>query len=83
MCVKSCNAENEERLFGQAKAIASSTTNRKPGNILPNVLLRLQAKQQVKELFKEQLSQSNKISAEAREVHTPKKYNYYTRVCVK
>ena len=33
--------------------------------------LRLQAKQQVKELFKEQRSQSNKISAEARAVHTP------------
>ena len=71
MCAKSCNTENEERLFGQAKAIALSTINRRPGNILPNILLRLQAKQQVKELFKEQRSQSNKISAEARAVHTP------------
>ena len=54
MCAKSCNTENEERLFGQAKAIALNTTNRRLGNILPNILLRLQAKQQVKELFKEQ-----------------------------
>ena len=41
MCLKSCNTENEERLFGQAKASALNTTNRKPGNILPNILLRL------------------------------------------
>ena len=62
MCLKSCNAENEERLFGQAKAIALNTTNRRPGNILPNVLLRLQAKQQQNEMFKAQNHQSNTIS---------------------
>lgn len=71
MCVKSTNTENEERLFGQAKAIALSTTNRKPGNILPNILLKLQAKQQAKEMFKEQTSESKRISAEATAVHTP------------
>ena len=73
--MKSTNAENEERneerLFGQAKAIALSTSNRKPGNILPNILLRLQAKQQAKEMFKEQTSKCNRISAEATAVHTP------------
>ena len=44
VCLKSCNAEHEERLFDQGKWIAENTTNRKPENILPNVLLRLQAK---------------------------------------
>lgn len=68
--MKSTNAENEERLFGQAKAIALSTTNRKPSNILPNILLRLQAKR-AKDMFKEQTSESNRISTEATAVHTP------------
>ena len=72
MCLKSCNAENEERLFGQAKAIALSTTNRRPGNILPNILLRLQAKQQQSEMFKAQNHLSNTISREARAVYKSK-----------
>jgi hypothetical protein len=38
------NIENEERIFQQAKTIAN-TTNRKPENVLPSILLRLQAKQ--------------------------------------
>ena len=44
VCLKSCNAEHEEQLFGQVKWITENTTNRKLDNILPNVLLRLQAK---------------------------------------
>ena len=45
MCLRSCNAEFEERLFGQAKAIAQATTKKQPNTIIPNILLRLQAKQ--------------------------------------
>ena len=41
MSLKSCNAEHEERLFGQAKDIATATSNTKPD---PNILLRLQPK---------------------------------------
>ena len=51
MSLKSCNAEHEERLFGQAKDIATATSNRKPENIVPNILLRLQAKQKRKDMY--------------------------------
>ena len=50
MSLKSCNAEHEERLFGQAKIIATTTSNRKAENIVPNILLRLQAKQKRKDM---------------------------------
>ena len=45
VCLRSVNAESQERLFQQAKQIASNCTNRKPENVLPSVLIRLQAKQ--------------------------------------
>ena len=44
MCLRSVNAECEERLFGQAKAIALRTSSRKPENVITNIFLRLQAK---------------------------------------
>ena len=46
-------------------------TNRQPGNVLPNVLLRLQARQLQNEMFKAQNHQSNKISQEARAAYKP------------
>lgn len=46
VCQKSINAEHQERLFGQARTTASTTTNRHPSNVIPSVLLRLQAKQE-------------------------------------
>ena len=49
--LKSTNTEHEERLFGQAKEIAHRATNRQPNNIVPNILLRLQAKQKTKALY--------------------------------
>ena len=45
MSMRSCNTEHEERLFGQAKEIA---TNKTPESIVPNILIRLQAKQKGK-----------------------------------
>lgn len=45
VCLRSVNTENQERIFQQAKQIARSTTNRKPGNVIPNILIRMQAKQ--------------------------------------
>ena len=44
VCLKSVNTENEERIFQQAKQIALKCTNRKPENVIPSVLIRLQAK---------------------------------------
>ena len=71
MCLRSCNAENEERLFGQAKAIALHATNRQPGNVLPTILLRLQVKLERSTMFNTQNQQSNTISRESRLVHKP------------
>ena len=40
MSLRSCNAECEERLFGQAKAIAQATTNRQASTIIPNIFFK-------------------------------------------
>ena len=37
------NTENGETILGMASKIATTTSNRKPENVLPNILLRLQA----------------------------------------
>lgn len=50
MCLRSVNTEHQERLFGQARQIVSSTTNRKPNNIIPAILLRLQARRELGQL---------------------------------
>ena len=68
VCLRSCNAENEERLFGQAKLIAKNATNRKPENVLPNIILRLQAKQERQDIFRNHHKESNIISKEAKKV---------------
>lgn len=65
MSLRSCNAECEERIFGQAKAIAQGTTNRQPNTIIPNILLRLQAKQKKGGMFDSLAGSSSKISKEA------------------
>ena len=44
--LRSLNSENQERLFGQARVIAESCTNHHPDNVIPQVMLRLQAKQE-------------------------------------
>lgn len=50
VCQKSVNSENQERLFGQKRSIALATTNRQPQNIIPHILLQLQAKKEVDQL---------------------------------
>ena len=44
VCLRSTNAESQERLFSQAKHISLRATNRKPENVLPTILLSLQAR---------------------------------------
>ena len=51
MCLRSDNAEHQEQLFGQARCIASSTSNRKPNNVIPTILLRLQARRDLGQLL--------------------------------
>ena len=45
-CQRSLNTENQERLFGQARLIAETCTNHHAQNVILQVMLRLQAKQE-------------------------------------
>ena len=45
-CLRSLNTENQERLFGQARSIAEACTNHHPDNVIPQIMLRLQVKQE-------------------------------------
>lgn len=44
--LRSLNTEGQERLFGQARSIAESCTNHHADNVIPQIMLRLQAKQE-------------------------------------
>ena len=68
VCMKSTNSEHEERLFGQAKNMVHMATNRKPTTVIPNVLLRLQARQKRGDLYKAHNDSSSKISRNFREM---------------
>ena len=68
MCLKSANSEHEERLFGQAKNMVHAATNRQPTTVVPNILLRLQAKQRRGDMYKAYLESSSRISKAAREM---------------
>ena len=63
--LKSANTEHEERLFGQAKQIVNNASNRHPNNVIPNILLRLQAKQMKKDLYKTYHESASRISKAA------------------
>jgi len=43
--LKATNTEHKERLFGQAKDLVHKATSRQPSTVIPNILLRLQARQ--------------------------------------
>ena len=47
VCLRSMNAESQERLFSQAKHIGLRATSRTPENVLPTILICMQAKQKV------------------------------------
>lgn len=42
VCLRSMNAEVQERMFGQCKAITKTTSSQRPDHIITNILLRLQ-----------------------------------------
>ena len=42
---RSINTENEERIFGQAKAITKATSCNRPNEVITNILLRVQMEQ--------------------------------------
>lgn len=47
MPLSSVNAESQECLFSQAKRISLRATNRKPDNVLPTILIGIQARQKM------------------------------------
>ena len=65
VCLRSTNSESQERLFSQAKHISMRATNRKPENVLPTILLSMQAKQK---MDTPQRDQESMVSAVASKV---------------
>ncbi len=70
VCQRSVNTENQERLFGQTRSIALATTNRQPQNIIPHVLLRLQAKKEVDQLWQSVRNAESQVRSAA--AHVPR-----------
>lgn len=77
LCLNSANTEHEERLFGQAKNMVQTTTNRQPNNVIPNILLRLQAKRMKGEMYK---SYKSKIPKEIRELRKSESHTINTLI---
>lgn len=64
--LRSTNCESQERLFSQAKHISLRATNRKPENVLPTILLSMQAKQKTQphlDTLKQDESMVSSVSA--------------------
>lgn len=68
VCQRSINTENQETLFGQTWAIAMATTNRKPQHIIPHVLLRLQAKQELNQLYQSVEKANSQVRSAAKDL---------------
>ena len=66
VCLRSTNAESQERLFSQAKHISLRATNRKPENVLPTILLSLQTRQKNNEAQQSVQKQETIVSSVAK-----------------
>ncbi len=66
VCLRSTNAESQERLFSQAKHISLSATNRKPENVLPAILLCLEAREKLRDMQQSIRKQDSIVSAVAK-----------------
>ena len=62
---RSINAENQERLFGQARKAAEAISNRHPENIIFTVLLRIQAKKEVGKILHSMNEADSQVSRAA------------------
>ena len=67
-CLRSLNTESEERLFGQARKIAESCTNHHPDNVIPQIMLRLQAKQEQREILTSVTNGDSQVSHVAKDL---------------
>ena len=68
VCLRSTNAESQERLFSQAKHISLKATNRKPDNVLPTILLSLQAREKMGIMHQSVRKQDSIVSAVAKKL---------------
>ena len=68
VCLRSTNAESQERLFSQAKHIGLKATNRKPENVLPTILLCMQARQNTGDCLQSIYQQDSMVSTAASQV---------------
>jgi len=71
ICLKSVNAEHQERLFGQCRRTAESTTNKHPVNVISNVILRMQTKQFDSNIEDTIVSKAAKSVLEYKGTHIP------------
>ena len=65
VCMRSTNAESQERLFSQAKHIGLKATNRKPENVLPKILICMQARQNTGDCQRSIYQQDSMVSKAA------------------
>ena len=68
VCLRSMNAESQESLFSQAKHIGLKATSRKPENILPTILICMQARQKAHDCEESVHKQDSMVSATASKV---------------
>ena len=66
--LRSLNTENQERLFGQARTIAEACTNHHLENVIPQVMLRLQAKQEQRQALLSVGKSDSQVSHIAKEL---------------
>ena len=67
-CLRSLNTEGQERLFGQARVIAEACTNHHPDNVIPQIMLRLQAKQEQHEFLMSVKNGDSQVSHVAKDL---------------
>ena len=68
VCLRSTNAESQERLFSQAKHISLRATSRKPENVLPTILLSMQARDKTMTLQDSLKKQESMVAQAAKNV---------------
>ena len=65
VCLRSTNAESQEHLFSQAKHISLWATNRKVENVLPTILVSIQARQRLGDCQRSIQKQDSVVSTAA------------------
>ena len=65
VCMRSTNAESQERLFSQAKHIGLKATSRKPENVLPTILICMPARQRAGDCQQSIYQQDSMVSKAA------------------